>query len=796
MTHQEMSENSQNSFNTAKSELVAPAGRSASLRSAIYFGADAVYIGLNELSARMRAENFTVLQIKDAIAFVHAHGKKAYLAFNVLLKNSELDRACELLHEISHAGIDGVIIHDLGVYHILKKYFPNVPIHASTQMCCANVNDALEMEDLGFKRVILARELLLKEIEHIRSKTSIELEVFVHGALCFSYSGKCFLSSYIGGRSGNRGSCAQPCRQPYIVKGEKNPRYLMSTNDICLADDISRLIEAGVNAFKIEGRMKNEYYAACVSSFYRAIIDGSPKAKDIKEHIQLFYSREFAKDFLIKRKGELTQIAHPGNVGIDIGAVSHSDGRTITFETQRPIEAHDGIQIFHDGTLIDEFSVSGITINGKPVYTADKGKVVTVKYKGTVPQGAHVYLVSSIALKKAYTVPKSFKADTRYKIPIDMSVALDKKVLTISVAVRGKEKTFQFDVTPIKAEGKGTDELMLRTYLGRLGKTEFALRSLDACLPQSIFLQPSVLNEIRRELTGDIRKLLEEDTAACLSQMKKEIYINNEQCAEEPDRAKWIIKIDRIEYLNSLPIEKCEKIIIEIPHRDLTDTETRLIAHHKNKIVWALPYVKEIECDYESVVDSFMKRGFNRFQAVSMGDIQILKNKKVQFETDYPLYCLNALAGRQLIDMGASSFVVSPESSKRDLSEQLFRGLSKILIVYQDVLLCVSRYCVHKNVYTCGEKDKCMQAPIECENLARDRFSIYQRDCHSVVIGETPFSLSDKVEDLLNMGYSQLRIDFCFRQYAPGEISEVVNSVMNGKKLVSATSWNYNRVLY
>lgn len=262
-------------------ELLAPAGDFECLKAAVQNGADAVYFGTNLFSARAYATNFDSKNLEEAIFYSKSRGVKTYLTLNTLLKNSELDKAFNIAKNAYFLGIDGIIIQDLGLADMLIKNFPDLPLHASTQMTIHNLNGALLLEKLGFKRVVLSRELSLNEISYICNNCSIEIECFIHGALCICYSGQCLFSSIVGGRSGNRGKCAQPCRLPYsLVKRDKNNNcstiqngYLLSTRDLCTLEELGSFISSNVTSLKIEGRMKSPEYVATVTRIYRKYID-------------------------------------------------------------------------------------------------------------------------------------------------------------------------------------------------------------------------------------------------------------------------------------------------------------------------------------------------------------------------------------------------------------------------------------------------------------------------------------------------------------------------------------------
>ncbi len=260
-------------------ELLAPAGSFEVCRAVIKAGADAVYLGGSRFGARAYADNLSADELTEAIDYAHLFGRKIYLTVNTLLKQSEMELLYEYLLPYYERGLDAVIVQDFGVMQFIRTYFPEIPIHISTQMSIAGVCGAVHLKNLGAARIVTARELSLSEIAQIRRQADIQIECFVHGALCYCYSGQCLLSSMLGGRSGNRGRCAQPCRLPYtVLDARRQPLskaecYPLSLKDLCTIDQIPQLIAAGIDSFKIEGRMKSAQYAAGVTSIYRNYID-------------------------------------------------------------------------------------------------------------------------------------------------------------------------------------------------------------------------------------------------------------------------------------------------------------------------------------------------------------------------------------------------------------------------------------------------------------------------------------------------------------------------------------------
>ena len=281
-------------------ELLAPAGSMEALRAAVCNGADAVYLGADTLNARMNARNFSAADLQEAVVYCHVRGVKVHLTLNTLVLDREMPRAAELIRMAASCGVDAFIVQDLGMVSLCRQLAPDVPIHASTQMSIHSLEGVLEAAALGCSRVVLARELPAEEIAHICKKSPVEIEVFVHGALCMCYSGQCYLSSVIGRRSGNRGQCAQPCRLPYGYGRFESTRYPLSLKDNCLAGELDELRRMGVASIKIEGRMKRPEYVAIVTRAYRTVLNGGKLTQADLQELETAFSRQGFTDGYFK----------------------------------------------------------------------------------------------------------------------------------------------------------------------------------------------------------------------------------------------------------------------------------------------------------------------------------------------------------------------------------------------------------------------------------------------------------------------------------------------------------------
>ena len=367
----------------AKTELLAPAGSAEAFFAAMESGADAVYCGLKEFSARAKAKNFTLAELARLATYCHQHQKSLYLALNTLVKEAELPRLIDTLAELATMGINGLIIQDLGVWRLCRRHFPQIPLHASTQMTVHNAAGVTMLEEMGFSRAVLARELTLDEIRAIRRQSKIELEHFVHGALCFSISGQCFFSSYLSGQSGNRGRCAQPCRRRYLNR--QQPGYYFSPSDFCALDLLPALQEAGIMSLKIEGRMKSAEYVARVVAAYRLALDAPPRGRkealsEAHELLAGAYGRPTTKGFLTGQiSARLADPAQHGTLGQPIGTVASVRGGSLGFTSGDRLHVGDRLRVQPQNDQAGSgFTVKELLVDEKRVKVAKAGEFVRV----------------------------------------------------------------------------------------------------------------------------------------------------------------------------------------------------------------------------------------------------------------------------------------------------------------------------------------------------------------------------------------------------------------------------------
>lgn len=489
-----------------KPELLAPVGSKEALIAAIENGADAVYFGGTLFSARQFAYNFTNEELEWAIDYAHIRGVRAYVTVNTLVKDTELEKAGEYLQFLCSAGADAVIVQDIGILRLLREQLPALPVHASTQMTIHNIEGVKFLQEMGVKRVVLAREMSLDEISRIKSQTSIEIETFIHGALCFSYSGQCLLSSMIGGRSGNRGYCAQPCRKKYRI-GEVEG-YLLSPKDLNMSEHIGALLDAGIDSFKIEGRMKRPEYVAGVVRVYRKLIDrylAAPadfRVTKNEKHILLqLFNREFTTGYFFGNPGnELMSRKYPHNRGTLLGKTVDCDSRTklVSIDLRAPLRIGDGIGIGNRETGI---TVRNIYIGNKIATEAVPGSTVKIPLDIEVSEDEVVFKTYDSKLMA------SLEIGTARKIPIKMSFKARIGELLGLLIDDGENKVSMSGNIVNPAKTTPVSKSSIAEQLIKLGGTIFEAKEVDFELDKNIFIPVSELNSVRRQVIEELMKI-------------------------------------------------------------------------------------------------------------------------------------------------------------------------------------------------------------------------------------------------------------------------------------------------
>lgn len=462
-------------------EILAPAGNNDSLRAAVINGADAVYLGASAFSARAKANNFTPEQLESAIDYCHLFGVKVYLAVNTLIKPNEYQAAIMTVKTTKELGIDAIIVQDLPFLDVLHSTIPDIIVHLSTQAGIHNIYGAKIAKKLGAKRVILARETLLEDIRQIRNETDLEIEYFVHGALCVAFSGNCYFSSLAAGLSGNRGKCLQLCRKEYASQGKCG--YFLSAKDLNMSDELDKLIEAGVTSFKIEGRMRRPEYVGESVKHYKALLSGISESSEKLD--RLFNRGNSCKAYFTDPTNNVIYPNAQGHIGVKIGSVTDINTRAKVLNTTARLHSGDCLKFFRNRKEVGNACCSD---NGSAVH-----------YSGAPKEGDEARITTDSRLideinKRERKIPLQIKLTGEAGTPLFIQIKCDKLVKNI---------TSKFTLQSATSAPINSDTLI--DCFGKTGNTEFTVENYQCNIGKNIFVPKSQLNEFRRSVFDEIK---------------------------------------------------------------------------------------------------------------------------------------------------------------------------------------------------------------------------------------------------------------------------------------------------
>ncbi len=720
-------------------DLLSPVGDFQCLKAAVQNGADSVYFGSNLFSARNFAHNFNIDELKQAIEYAKIRGVKTNLTLNTLLKDSEFNSALELALRSYEFGIDSIIVQDLGLAMKLIKILPDLPIHASTQMSIHNLNGALKLQELGFRRVVLARELSMDEITHICKNTNIEIECFIHGALCISYSGQCLFSSMLGGRSGNRGKCAGPCRLPYeLFENNKkiNSGYLLSTKDLCGLEYIPDMINAGVHCLKIEGRMKSPEYVATVTRIYRKYIDLALSNMpyeiddaDKKDLLQVFNRGMLSNGHLTNSPNkQLVYKEKPNHMGIFLGTIQNYNKNKgyITLKLKEPIAIGDKVSLKNGNC---SYTISELMDKSKNIKETKSGQTVTFgRIKGNINLGDKIYKISSKSLINIAN--RSFSKENR-KIPLKCNITI-KKDSPVSINIisssslpeyKNLDITCQLPYIPEKAINRSLDKETIIKQISKTNSTPYVFDNIHIDLDNNLHLSKlSILNELRRTALEKVytyvvskinRQLpynvLNTDTdknITVLNNMRNFANTNFNLSNVIKPKISLLLNIinSNFDYSKLKDVEN-----IYIPLKYFSDKNYKKILDILNKKANLFIYFPTIlKGNYKNLFYSIAKNTINNydikgFVVSNIGNIKMLddlfEDLKQHFKiiANYTFNIFNSNSVLELKKLNISKFTISPESDKDVLSNLCnYNYLQKELIVYGKIPLLNMNYCLFR----------------------------------------------------------------------------------------------------
>lgn len=800
-----------------KPELLSPVGDFECLKAAVQNGADSVYLGASSFNARARATNFDENSLKEAVEYAKLHNVKVNLTLNTLIKNEEFEDAVNLAVYAYNIGVDAIIVQDLGLSSYLLKNHPEIPLHASTQMTVHNLAGVQNLEKQGFSRVVLSRELSISEIKYIKENTACELEVFIHGALCISYSGGCLFSSMVGDRSGNRGLCAQPCRLPYELLDSKENKissgFLLSPRDLCSLDYLPTLVRLGIDCFKIEGRMKTPTYVATVTRIYRKYIDFILEHLDLsdaeiinlihkelektneatglsdKEELLQSFNRGGFSDghFPDKENKNLVFKEKSNNEGIYLGKVFRFNNNKghISFELQNSLSIGDKIKVGND-----LYTVSELMIENKNFKTLDKGKRVTIgRMKGDIKNNSPIYRMESKALNDS--IAPTFSSEKEFKkLPLDAEIRIvEGKPVKLNVRgltgfYEGLEVSITSEFIPEKAINAPLTEEKITSMLSKTGSTQFEFRNIKTELGEGLFIpKVSTINDMRRTALSKLEGMVLEKYSHNLSPILPELP-DNIKTKTEPKLA-ILLNIINLNY-NYLNLENIDSFYI--PYRYFISEKykelLKAISQKFNTYIYMPPVIKDnisknnLEENIKNIILNFAIKG-----AVlsHISQIKIFKDFTLELIANYNFNIFNTYSANELKEKGFTRFIPSLELNKNELKSLLDKAtINTEAIVYGKTPLMTNNYCYLGQSNKCY-KDcdrKCMlNEKYELKDRLGFKFRILPDNTCTLTTIFNSKTTSITFEDL-KLDYT--RIDILDESYE--EIKNIISTVKAGRR--------------
>ena len=798
-------------------ELLAPAGSKEAFFAAVGNGANAVYLAGSMFGARAYAANFNNEELAEVIRYAHVRGVHVHVAVNTIVDQEELPQLRSYLQFLDEVGADAVLVQDLGAAALVREVAPHLPLHASTQMTVHHLSGVLALEALGFSRVVLARELTLDEIREICAKSHVEIECFVHGALCVCYSGQCLMSSMIGGRSGNRGRCAQPCRLPYTlidaqgqdVLGASAGNFLLSPRDLNTIDLIPQLIDVGVQSLKIEGRMKRPEYVASVVHTYRKAIDhhlGLTQAavdQQDRDVLAQVFNRDFTTAYLEKRQGKyMMSDRRPNNRGLSIGRVLSYAGDTgrAAVKLTRALAVGDQVDFWvkvggrvsaEIGTLYNE--------NGQQISSARSGDTVLFDVPRSVHVHDRVFKVYDVALMK--WAQRSYDEALRQRIPLqaELYVAVDKPLSLYLSDDIGSEVRVVTDYIGTPAKNHPMTEELAEKQLNRLGTTAFFLEHLVCRIEGDVMVPVSELNKLRRAAIEAIEEkrihLIQEHRQHGTSYrpVQHKIVLKD---MKEPKRAALMVSVDSMESMQAAVESGADGILYGGEnytgrHLALEDYHAAwcYAKEHQIRIDFNTPRIVRAQ-EYPAVIRLLENLSGMPPAALHLHHIGIAEEARrlsVPLHADYSMISYNTRTLDFLHTYGFSEATLSPELNERQMSSMVSKSpVPLTIIAYGRLPLMVSEYCALGSFLGSLDTGTCTRPCHGRSYFLRDRKGIdfpikTDQFCRMHILNSKILSLLPYVPKLLHMGISTLRIEG--RGILPGELGAVTTAYRRAMSL-------------
>ena len=750
-----------------KVELLAPAGSVNAAYAALNNGSDAIYLAGPSFGARAYANNFSYDDIKDIIKYAHITGRKVYITVNTLIFENEIEDVIEFLDFIYLNDCDAVIVQDLGLAEIIKKRYPDLALHASTQMNIHTVADAKKLKEIGYKRIVLARETPLEVIKEIKENIDIEIEVFIHGALCVSYSGNCYFSSFIGKRSGNRGRCAQPCRKEYAIQEKDTNKiakkdswaYYLSPKDLSTIENIKELIDCNIDSLKIEGRMKRPEYVAQVVRSYKAAINGKINVeKEIKD-LKKVFNRDFTKGFILNEdNNKFSNLQYQNHQGILIGKVVSSTKEKITIKLTEELNIGDSIRIV--GKNSDAVTINNMYVNNKLVKVALANSLVSIKAHEKDLNNSNVYLTTSIKqlelLRSSYDLKQQ-----KSRIKISGTCYLDNEYLVLRIS--DGENTVS-----IKSNEKinySEKDFSNRIYeqINKTNESNYVFEKLEIKVSNAI-IPIKEINYLRREAFDklDKKRMLRHKNRKINDYAFSRLNLTN-------IKSGLIAKVSKEEQLKAALVSDIN--IIYIDDYSLYNKCLNEFNYGNKEIIYMLPRINPMR-ELKNVVFTTLSKVDTNYGSVYMN-------------------VTNSYSAYKLFSMGAKSVGLSIELSEKNIVDLIngFKNnfsseLNFEMMVYGYYELMISKYCPLQKEFNINYKNcnKCLNGKYYLVDKLGYCFAITKGEgCYTKILNSKRVHLIKHITRLKEIGIKRFILDFSIEDFnETKEIIQLYNLAFNG----------------
>jgi len=702
-------------------ELLAPAGNMEALKAAISNGCNAIYLGMQKFGARAYSSNFDLETLKEASTYAHLRNVKIYVTMNTIIFENEIEEMKKQIHELNEIGVDGIIVQDLAAFDYVVKNFRDMEVHCSTQMGIDDLEGTLLFKDLGAKRVVLSRELEIEKVKEIRRLAKIPLEIFVHGALCISYSGNCLMSGLIGYRCGNRGRCVGSCRKEFELIDKTTDtslgkKYFLSTKDLNTIDYINDL--KGIDSLKIEGRMKEAVYVANAVSKYRMALDNKITEED-KENLSKTFNRTFTKGYLFHEdKKDITNILRPNNFGYEIGRITKSHKGMYEIKLKRTLNQNDVIRISHNNEDINLTVARLYDKNGNLINKADD--ICYIKIKEKISKGDIVYITKDYFYYKELnsSLEQEFK---RYNLDIRVYAYSDTKLI---IEAEGLGCNYLYESEEILGEAINnptTKEQVIKQF-SKLNDTIFELNHVDF-EEYNAFIPAKLLNVARRDIVQGLY-----DLKINRKKNRTKALKSKEKLGFAPEKPYLTASVTTKEQYDACVSCGIEEIYFEnVVRRNQND--------YKDK-------------DGQLLIGGY--GGIHRYR------------KTNPFVTDYSLNVVNSASCYELYKLGAKRVTLSYELNKRQIEDLInayyeendgYPALE--MIVYGRALMLFTKYCPMENMNQCGI---CKTRSYELKDEHGTFPIITHDDCTTTILNGKTLNLLDELQDI--KGIEAFRLNF------------------------------------